>query len=77
MREFLKFARKTYGVTKFYLPTYDTRVDAYHSNPPMNLYKELPHVFGFKTAGSEKLPDILKRDGWQFQLLERYKSKFS
>lgn len=63
MNKFIKYVRNTLKIRKIYLPTYETKVNEYHANPPMYLYKELPQKFGFK-----KKHDNPKLEG--FMLLE-------
>lgn len=64
MNKFIKYVRNTLKIRKIYLPTYETKVNEYHANPPMYLYKELPNKFGFKKKhNNEKLEGFMLLEG--------------
>ena len=64
MRLFIDYVRHTLKYRKILMPTYSTKINEYDANPPMYLYKELPHKFGFK-----KMKEPIELDGKTLEML--------
>lgn len=52
LSKFIKFIKYNLHINKIYYPTYTTKIDKYHANPPTYLYDKLPKKYGFSTQSS-------------------------
>jgi len=52
LSKFIKFVKYNLHINKIYYPTYATKKNEYHANPPTYLYSELPKRYGFSTQSS-------------------------